>query len=543
MAIDAMTETEAVEFLLSCSQLRSPDGDAQGADVLVNTLGCLPLAIEQAGGYIRSRGISVARYMTLFEANKSDVLKEGLASSHKIYYERTVSSTWKISFDEVDKRDVLASEILRLMAFLDAAKIPKELFEVGHGKLSSDWNLSTATPKNIDDSVGCLLSFSLVRPIEGDNLSIHLLVQQVMREQLVSNEAVVFGAASRLVQLKFPNGSASGDFRQCLKYVSHAQICAKYAKEYGAYSEDIFWLTRSLGAFSTRNGQYREAISSLEQCLALAERQFGVDHLECARPICNIGTVLYLQGKIDQAIPYLEHALKIHNRESGQNSLNSTCAMEVLGMCKNTQGKFDEAITLYKTVLCVYNQNGGENTGDSARVMTSLGDVSRMVGKYSDAVSYFEKALSIFNQVFGKDEINSAYTINCLGFVHAALKEYDEAITLFQRALNLFEEEFGVDHINSTHSLQGLAHCYRGLCQLDEALEYQSRCYEIRVNCLGAGHPDTIWAKTVLEKWQSEDAALRTVPPTTEGNGERNSGVKKTRKRSFLQYIINFLFF
>jgi hypothetical protein len=106
-----MMEGEATQFLLHCSRIPKSESVEQDAKTLVRILGYLPLAIEQAGSYIRTKGMSVSLYTSLYEMNKSNALKQGLPMSHrKEYYKNTVATTWKISFDEVDKRDGLASE-------------------------------------------------------------------------------------------------------------------------------------------------------------------------------------------------------------------------------------------------------------------------------------------------------------------------------------------------------------------------------------------------------------------------------------------------
>ena len=131
-SVEEMQEDEAVLFLLKCSRRQELETLDQDAKNLIKKLGYLPLAIEQAGGYIRTRNISIARYIYLYDTNKPDMLKADLPKSHKKrFYQETVATTWKISFEEVDRRDPLAGEILRLMTFLDGAKIQKELFEEG----------------------------------------------------------------------------------------------------------------------------------------------------------------------------------------------------------------------------------------------------------------------------------------------------------------------------------------------------------------------------------------------------------------------------
>ena len=62
--VEEMTESEAVDFLLDCSRQRRLEGQEQEAKNLVQKLGYLPLAIEQAGSYIRTKGISFSRYIS-----------------------------------------------------------------------------------------------------------------------------------------------------------------------------------------------------------------------------------------------------------------------------------------------------------------------------------------------------------------------------------------------------------------------------------------------------------------------------------------------
>ena len=54
----------------------------------------------------------------------------------------------KSLFACVAKYDSLASEILRLMIFLDRSRIKRTLFTSGKGVLTDDWKLSEATIVN-----------------------------------------------------------------------------------------------------------------------------------------------------------------------------------------------------------------------------------------------------------------------------------------------------------------------------------------------------------------------------------------------------------
>ena len=101
--LHVMDKENAKSFLFKCSQVLD---EPEEADLLVETLGCLPLAIEQAGGFIRETGVSIAEYRELYKSNRTKALKEGLSPAHKqLYYRETVATTWEVSFRAIKEKD------------------------------------------------------------------------------------------------------------------------------------------------------------------------------------------------------------------------------------------------------------------------------------------------------------------------------------------------------------------------------------------------------------------------------------------------------
>ena len=93
---------------------------------LLEKLGRLPLAIEQAGAYIHASSISIAKYLDLYERDARRLLDKTPA----IWYYRndTTLTTWEISFAALNKRDALAAEILQLCGFLGRSHVAMGLF-------------------------------------------------------------------------------------------------------------------------------------------------------------------------------------------------------------------------------------------------------------------------------------------------------------------------------------------------------------------------------------------------------------------------------
>ena len=243
--------------------------------------------------------------------NQSDLLKEKLPISHKVYYEKTVATTWKISFTRVDQQDPLASEILRLMIFLDGSKIQKDLFTAASEVLNENWRLSKATLLTIEYALRSLQTYSLIRPLSGNNIAIHLLVQQVMLADIGEDALIYFEAALKLVHSQFPWGGDLENLNRCLSYLAQGQSCVKYGIEFENNASEMKELLDSLGAFFHRYGQYDEAIAHYERSLRIKEKAFGVDHINTADTINNLGFTYDSQGKYDEAIAHYERSLRI----------------------------------------------------------------------------------------------------------------------------------------------------------------------------------------------------------------------------------------
>ena len=217
MELYSMEEAEAKDFLCECSKTTNESEDAV---FLVRELGRLPLAIEQAGGFIRENGLTIAEYRQLYERNRSQVLQEGLSETHRAqYYHETVHTTWNISFEAVQQRDPLAGTILRIAAFLDGKRIQKDLFYGANVKV--DGHEDALSELAVTKAFGTLMSYSLIQSVPGEqSVEMHLLVQTVIREDPRTEKVQCFMDSAELVRKRFPWGGDANNLKSCLMYFS-----------------------------------------------------------------------------------------------------------------------------------------------------------------------------------------------------------------------------------------------------------------------------------------------------------------------------------
>ncbi|KAL9121254.1 MAG: hypothetical protein Q9187_002189 [Circinaria calcarea] len=193
-----LKQEEALAVLLEKAGIGKPTVEEfEKAREIVELLGCLPLAVDQGGAFIRARRKTLADYHRLFEAQQREVLtfKPRLAE-----YDKTVLTAWEVNFKQVERDSEAASNLLLLFCFLDAGDIPETMLSRGcssQNRWDCQGEISKATAAEggldpdvidlvmnemrFDAAIEKLLSFSLIQlQINANGLrsfGLHPLVQ------------------------------------------------------------------------------------------------------------------------------------------------------------------------------------------------------------------------------------------------------------------------------------------------------------------------------------------------------------------------------
>ena len=133
-----MTEEDGAMLLLRRSGLiksktlitEAAEDDRQQAKEFSNTLVGLPLALDQAGAYIRANHKTIRDYARLYETRRAELLH--LRGEYGFGHPDSVVTTWSLNFEKVGRE---AQELLRFFAFLWPDAIPEELIIAGRGVL------------------------------------------------------------------------------------------------------------------------------------------------------------------------------------------------------------------------------------------------------------------------------------------------------------------------------------------------------------------------------------------------------------------------
>lgn len=128
-AVEPLEEQAAIDVLFEKAAIENPSTeDFKQACIIVELLGYLPLAVEQAGAYMRRRGKTLKDYRRLFDDKQYEVLHVTPGISG---YEKTVTTVWELNFRQLEKDAPEAAHLLMLFSFLEAGDIQETMLRRG----------------------------------------------------------------------------------------------------------------------------------------------------------------------------------------------------------------------------------------------------------------------------------------------------------------------------------------------------------------------------------------------------------------------------
>jgi hypothetical protein len=223
----------------------SDEEDAIVLDI-INDLGCLPLMLEQAAAYIQATGVGLSKYRSYVRNKRDQIYKYHLhPSAGSEEYQRSVESTWTVSYEQIRIRSPDSAQLLLTLSFLDHSVIWEEVLEFACKRFAAIAldesregfpeylvNLFSDDGYNFDVAMEPLLTFSTVRRKEG-KITIHPLVGQCARRWTASPERHVKETV-RLVSAAFEYACSRQDIRQQIqwwKISPQIQHCCNLSKQ------------------------------------------------------------------------------------------------------------------------------------------------------------------------------------------------------------------------------------------------------------------------------------------------------------------------
>ncbi|RMZ87477.1 hypothetical protein DV736_g5297, partial [Chaetothyriales sp. CBS 134916] len=359
---------EGLEILSNTSKRENIEND-RDAIALVKKLDGLPLALSAAGAYLEHVTTSFSDYLRLYEASwlKLQMMSPQLSS----YEDRSLCTTWQITFDRIKQQNAASAKLLELWAYFDRQDVWFEL--VRHtNSVDDEWiQKLTEDELNFNEAVGLLCSFGLV--------DIDRSVQQQFRSGGYNVHSCVHSWTVFVLNKEWDEGLA----RLALTCV---------VSEVPGTSEKNWWLI-----------QRRLLQHVRRQDVLIVDGKVDINGLDWA--FHNLGDLYADQGKLAEAEKMYIRALQGYEEALGPDHPSTLDTVNNLGSLYADQGKLAEAEKMYIRALQGYEHVLGPELVSSyipaLNTMSNYGDLFSQTDRKDMARTMYTRALSGYTAVHG----------------------------------------------------------------------------------------------------------------------------------------------
>lgn len=507
LPVDVMLEVDAVALMESLTNPCQEEGEKKAVKKLVAQLGNLPLAIAQAGAYIKQNNIAVSEYLELYRHHSQELLKDGTLPEDTS--SPPVANTWNISLASIAKEAqtdsdlALAPEVLTVCAYLNSEQISRKMLltwlKETHPKLPSP-------QLTLNKILKKLHLYSLINFEGVEYVSIHRLVQTVLRNQhkqiKVNGKKSLYFPIITLEWYKnllknfyacFRVGMLNVDEEKYqIELLPHLQALVDHYQKLwpNERGPELAEMLQAIGYIYTYYaGNVKAAEVYLNQALVIKKKHYGDAHIETAKLLTYLGFMNGELGNLEEAKKQLENSLALKEQYYGKTHLEIASTLNSLAELYIYMGDPKKALEFANRALAVKKMYYPLNHRGLTENYSILGFVYTELAEYKTAKTYLEQALNIIEKYYGKDNYRVANIAHFLGFDCLYLGEYQRAKALCERAVKIRRDAFGINYFKISNPLLILGVVYQKLGYLKEGKALAEQAMSMRKLSYGENSP------------------------------------------------------
>ncbi|MEU7750309.1 FxSxx-COOH system tetratricopeptide repeat protein [Micromonospora sp. NPDC049171] len=488
LRLDMLDRESAVRLLLE----RGEQQDLLAAAVLADELGYLPLALQQAAGYLRQTRLPVSVYLDRLRAQPAEVLNT-IAEGDQA--ERAVAQVWLLTLGRLRKVRPAAIDLLRILSCYAPDDVPRSIL-AGYADQAGA----------VDEALSALASYNLVT-LTLTTVSTHRLLQTVVRSQAQTPAEVdchdergdlseslwqqVVDHALALLDQARPSGNPSEEvdaWPQWRVFTPHAEAIARHFPE-DTVDLTFAYLLGQLGFYHYTQARYHQAVQAEKWALKISELALPAGHSTIALRLDNLAHTLGALGQAEEALPLQRRALALSEAALPAGHPTIALRLDNLAHTLGALGQAEEALPLRRRALAISKAALPAGHPDIATRLDNLAHTLGALGQAEEALPLRRRALAISEAALPAGHPDIALRLDNLASTLGDLGQ-EEALPLRRRALAISEAALPAGHPTIATRLNNLAHTLSALGQAEEALPLRRRALAISEAALPAGHPD-----------------------------------------------------
>ncbi len=478
---------EAVEYILTV--LNGRNVLRQDAEKLALCLGCFPLALAQATGYLLTRNIDIDSYIDLYDSKK--------ATRKKLLDVRPVSSDphqetlWiavNLSLEHI--QDVNTQNIVASLSYL-APEMPIL------GDFVESWTQETVQNQQAIRTMRQLGIIATDR--QKKSIRMHQMVQEVIRlnHEVDVKQTILDGILGKLFDYLNASNDPLESENRLLVMMAHALSVNTELLKHRCFESLVlmvklaFLETKIIGAKYIL-GQYQDALRRGLIALEIFDSIPGLENLIVATLLSKIGLCHQGLGNPKEALAYHERAHEISKSKLQGTEVESSMGIINIAACYTAMGKIQKAHELLSSILPKL-----ENSSELSKVplLVNLSITYRELGDSDTSISLLKRALVSQQKLYGENHVEVAQISGSLAAIYAELDQANLALPLIEKALEINEARYGKDHLIVAQTLDVMGNVFCGVGRPIDAKNVLQRALQIRVQQLGAHHPEVALTK------------------------------------------------
>ena len=514
-----------------------------GIGDLLRKLDGLPLALATAGSYLGLTGIPLSEYLHDYEASWLELQE---TSPELLSYEKSIYSTWDLSYNHIRKEDESAAKLLELWAYFDNQDLWYDLLKAGnHDGAPNLFRNIVGTKLAFRAAVMKLQKHALVEVLtDSDGYSMHHCVHAWLKNVLCKtienqNMTLAFDCVGDTILLAVPQG----DWVIKRRLLPHSERSLKLLREWdqeGRNTESkercITRFSYSVGCLYLDWGRLMEGESMLLRAFNSWEKFYGLDGQNTLSVVERLATLYEAQGHLSKAESMYQRALTGLEKLLGPDHVSTLNAVNNLGIIYEKKGMLKEAESMSQRAFTGIEKLLGPDHVSTLNAVNNLGIIYEKKGMLKEAESMSQRAFTGIEKLLGPDHVSTLNTVNDLAMIYSRQGKVKEAESMYQRALSDGEKFFGLYHeytLCTVHNYgtlcwhQGrlteaeslyqrvllgytrrppenperqllmfyeIGQLYRAMQNFEKAKKVFRKAYEGRLKFLGSQHDDTIKA-------------------------------------------------
>jgi tetratricopeptide (TPR) repeat protein len=307
---------------------------------LARKLDGLPLGLVTAGAYLSQSTITFDEYLGYFE--------QSWASLHErmpvimTYEDRTLYSTWQVSFEYIKQRNSVSANLLRLWAYFDNQDLWYELIRHIHDE-DHQWMRDLTEDKlNFDRCMRVLCDHGLadanasnIYEVESTGYGVHACVHSWMRAVLNDDLNLELKAvALKCIASHVPEQSEPQWSLVQRRLLDHANRCVEGVLREPLNSPNLAWAYDTFGSLYMNQAKMEEAEEMYIRALRGKEEAWGPKHTSTLDTVNNLGILYKNQGKMKEAEEMYLRALNGYTEAEGDYDVDIAYLTERLAVLR-----------------------------------------------------------------------------------------------------------------------------------------------------------------------------------------------------------------